>query len=334
MKLVTGATGMVGANLVLKLLEQNTKIRAIYRNEDSINKTLSFFKYKEKETLFYKIEWVKADLCDIPALESAFEGIQEVYHCAALVSFDPNDERKLRQTNIEGTANMVNLSIAYGINKFCHVSSIAALGETLSPDKTIDEKTNWNLELYHSDYAITKYGAEMEVWRGTQEGLKAIIVNPGIIFGAGFRYEGSNEFFRKIEKDFPFYTKGLTGIIAVEDVVEIMVQLMQNDQYNEKFVLVSENLTYQELLTYIAEQMNKKPPYIYANPLGSKIAWRLDAFIAFITRKKRSFTKALAISSHTTYTYKSTKVKKTLAFTFTPYTTYIPKIVRYHRSNK
>ncbi|MTG98055.1 MULTISPECIES: NAD-dependent epimerase/dehydratase family protein [Myroides] len=334
MKLVTGATGMVGAHLILQLLRNEPVVRAIYRHENSIKKTQSFFKLKKSEDLFLKIEWVKADLLDVPALEIAFQNITEVYHCAALVSFDPRDEKVLRQTNIEGTANLVNLAIAFEVEKFCHVSSIAALGETLAKNKIINEKTNWNPELYHSDYAITKYGAEMEVWRGTQEGLKVIIVNPGIIFGQGFNYEGSNEFFQKIKKDFPFYTNGTAAIVSAEDVVNAMIHLMDSDLFNEKYIVVANNITYQELLNYIAELMNKKPPFIFATKWLCRIAWRLDAFISLISGKKRSFTKAIALSSHSKYTYDNQKLLQVLPFTLKSYQEFIPEIIQYHYTKK
>lgn len=334
MILVTGATGLLGAHLTLQLLKTNEKIRAIYRNEESIKKTKAFFDYKNCTQEFLKIEWVKADLNDIPALEIAFKNITYVYHCAALISFDPRDEKELRKVNIEGTANIVNLCIAFNIKKLCYVSSIATLGETLAKNKIITETTNWNPEVYHSDYAITKYGAEMEVWRATQENLKVIIVNPGIIFGEGFDYEGSNDFFLKIKKDFPFYTKGIAGIVYVDDVVRAMISLMGSETYNERFCIVSDNISYKELLEFIAEKLNKKSPYIYASKLGCKIAWKLDAFISFLFGKKRSFTKALALASHSQYIYSNEKIKKQLESPLVSYKEYIPKIIKYHKKEE
>ncbi|MDM1378132.1 NAD-dependent epimerase/dehydratase family protein [Myroides marinus] len=330
MILVTGGTGLVGAHLLLHLLQSEDAVRAIYRNEESIKKTKAFFALNNQAKLFLKIEWVKADLIDVPALEVAFKDVDYVYHCAALVSFEPKDEKQLRKTNIEGTANIVNLSIAFNIKKLCYVSSIAALGETLAKDKVITETTDWNPELYHGDYAITKYGAEMEVWRGTQEGLDVIIVNPGIIFGRGFGYEGSGAFFQKVKKDFPFYTKGIAGIVGVNDVVNAMYMLMNSEVKNERFALVSDNISYQELINYIADLMGKKHPSIKVSRTSSVLAWKLDNFVSLITRKKRSFTRSLAQASHSKYIYDCSKIKNTISFEFEHYQSFLPLIVEEH----
>ncbi|KUF45460.1 NAD-dependent epimerase [Myroides marinus] len=330
MILVTGGTGLVGAHLLLHLLQSEDAVRAIYRNEESIKKTKAFFALNNQAKLFLKIEWVKADLIDVPALEVAFKDVDYVYHCAALVSFEPKDEKQLRKTNIEGTANIVNLSIAFNIKKLCYVSSIAALGETLAKDKVITETTDWNPELYHGDYAITKYGAEMEVWRGTQEGLDVIIVNPGIIFGRGFGYEGSGAFFQKVKKDFPFYTKGIAGIVGVNDVVNAMYMLMNSEVKNERFALVSDNITYQELINYIADLMGKKHPSIKVSRTSSVLAWKLDNLVSLITRKKRSFTRSLAQASHSKYIYDCSKIKNTISFEFEHYQSFLPLIAEEH----
>lgn len=200
MILVTGATGLVGAHLLLKLSEDDSKIRAIYRNSKQIEKTKVLFDQNAKSHLFSKIEWTKADILDISSLEIAFQNIEFVYHCAAKISFSPNDEKALRKVNIEGTANIVNFCIDKKVKKLCHVSSIAALGNLAQNETVITETTEWNPEKLHSDYGISKYGAEMEVWRGFQEGLEVVIVNPGIIFGTGFWNQGSGKFFTTIKK--------------------------------------------------------------------------------------------------------------------------------------
>lgn len=324
MILVTGATGLVGSYLLLHLLQQGERnVHAIYRNAARIARTKNVFELHDAVDLFDHISWKEADILDVPALEEAFTGITYVYHCAALVSFDPKDEKKLRKTNIEGTANMVNLCLAYGIKKMCYVSSIAALGESLDPSIPITEKTEWNPELYHSDYALSKFGAEMEVWRGTQEGLEVIIVNPGVIFGCGFLNEGSGELFYKVHRGFPFYTSGTTAIVAVEDVVFCMYQLMKSSSKNERYLLVAANLTNQELLREIAILLDKKPAHFKVNRFGLSLGWRLDAFISLITGKKRSFTRAIAKASLSTFVYDSSKIEQKLSFQFSSYNQFL-----------
>src|SRR3970040_1476971 len=228
MFLVTGATGLVGAHLVLHLIEIGESVRAIYRNLESIQKTKDLFLLYKKESFFKKSDWCQADITDVPSLEIAFENVEYVYHCASLISFDPKDENLLRKTNIEGTANIVNCCIAKAVKKLCFVSTIAALGDLKENEKIITEEAEWNPEKPHSDYAISKYGAEMEIWRGQQEGLETVIINPGVIIGHGFWEQGSGLLFKKVANGLSFYTKGITGFIAVPAVVQFAVKLRKN----------------------------------------------------------------------------------------------------------
>lgn len=316
MILVTGATGLVGSHLLISLLQENQSVKALYRNSKHIEKVKNVFAYKNQLNLFDKINWVEGDITDIPSLNVAFENISSVYHCAALISFDPRDEEKLRKVNIEGTANVVNCCIDFGVKKLCHVSSIAALGDTKEGETIITEETDWNPEKLHGDYAISKYGAEMEVWRGFQEGLEVVIVNPGVIFGYGFPEQGSSVIFKSLKKGLSFYTKGKTGIIAVEDVVNCMVQLMKKNVTGQQYTLVAENPTLETILFTIADGLKVKRPSIYANRTLTRMAWRLDWFLSKITRKKRSFTRATAKASHSTDIYDNTKIINELNYSF------------------
>jgi len=108
MNLITGGTGLVGAHLLLHLLQNGEAVRALYRNEKSIQKTVSLFNETGNSKWIDKIEWVLGDITDIPSLENAFQGVSQVYHCAALISFTCSDDEVLRKTNIECTANVVN----------------------------------------------------------------------------------------------------------------------------------------------------------------------------------------------------------------------------------
>lgn len=309
MILVTGGTGLVGAHLLLRLAENEAAVRAIYRNDDGVEKTKSLFKQHQKENLFSKIDWVKADITDVPSLETAFQNVDYVYHCAGFISFDPNDEEKLRKINIEGTANMVNFCLAYNIKKLCHVSSIAAFGN-LTPGQTrIDEEAEWNPEMYHSDYAISKYGAEMEVWRGLQEGLPVVIVNPGVILGSTIWSEGSGAIFTKVKKGLKFYTLGTTAYVGVNDVVAAMIQLMKSEIVGERFALVSENLSYQKIINTIAQNLNKPDATTQIKPWMTAIFWRIDWFFNTFFRTKRILSKYSATTIHTIDGYSNDKIK-------------------------
>ena len=328
MILVTGATGLVGSHLLVQLLQENEEVKALFRSEKQIEKVKNVFAFYNQTALFDKIQWVKGDITDIPSLEIAFENITHVYHCAALISFDPSDEDELRKINIEGTANVVNCCIDFGIKKLCHVSSIAALGNPKEYETTITEETEWNPEELHSDYAITKYGAEMEVWRGHQEGLEVVIVNPGVIFGYGFPKKGSDVIIQSVKKGLSFYTNGNIGIVSVEDVTKCMIQLMKSSINGERYTLVGENISTKILLDFIAEELKVKKPSIEASKWMTSIAWRMDWLISKLLNRKRKLARSTATSSHSTTTFDTSKIEKELNFTFQKKESYLKAILQ------
>lgn len=317
MVLVTGATGFLGSHLLIHLLENDENIRAIYRNEDSILKVKSLFSKLSNTYLLEKIEWIKADILDISTLEIAFQGIEYVYHCAALVSFDPKDEDLLRKINIEGTANIVNFCLEHKIKKLCYVSSIAALGDLLDFESTVTETTEWNPEKNHSDYAISKYGGEIEVWRAQQEGLDCIVINPGVILGISSNWDkGSGKIFNTISKGTHFYTRGTSGFVAVQDVAKIMFQLMKSNYKNQKYIVVAENIVFQDLINSIADGLKVKKPAINAHKLLLELVWRIDWISSNLFYQKRKLSKLMVKSLFSTDLYDNKKIKTTLNFKF------------------
>ena len=318
MILVTGGTGLVGSHLLFELSKSQQNIRAIYRSKKTIEKVKTIYSYYTDSvaTHFDRIEWVEADLNDIPKLTEAFEGIKEVYHCAALISFNPSDYHKLREINISGTANIVNLSIINGIQKLCYVSSVATMGYN---PKKITEETAWNSEDSKSVYAITKYEAEMEVWRGIQEGVPSVIVNPGVILGPGFFESGSGGLFKRVHSGLRYATHGVAGYVGVVDVIKSMVLLMNSDCKNERYIIAAENLSSLDFTTLISNAFNLVPPKKIARQWMLAFAWRLDWLKHKITGGKRRLTKNLSKTLRTKSYYSSSKFLETIPnFEFTP----------------
>lgn len=312
---------MVGSHLLYKLLKTNNKIRAIYRREHKLALVKKVFSYysADDESLFEQIEWVEADITDIPALQRAFQDIDYVYHCAAFVSFEPDKYHVLRKINIEGTANVVNLCLSHQVKKLCYVSSIAAIGHQQNPQQLITEDTNWNQDADNSVYAITKYGAEIEVWRGTQEGIDAVIINPGIIIGPGFwNSGGSSSLIKKIYKGMPYYTHGVTAYVDVDDVVRAMVLLMQSPIKNERFIVISENLSFKEFQQQTALALGVKPASKEATPLILGLGWRLDWLNRLLTGKRRRLSRQMTRSARSITKYDASKIKNALDFKFKP----------------
>ncbi len=334
MILVTGGTGLVGFHLLLQLSLEKEAVRAIYRSEKKLQHVKNLFQAANQLVAFEKIDWVQADILDIPALEIAFTDVSLVYHCAALVSFNPKDEDKLYQNNIVGTANVVNLSLSTTVKKLCYVSSIAALGNGTEHNLIINEETERNNEAVRSDYSISKFGAEMEVWRGFQEGLEVVIVNPGVIFGNGFPKEGSSLFIQNIKDGQLFYTLGKLGIVAVEDVVKAMMTLMKSTISGERFILVAEDVTYKELFDSIAEILKqvqndkriKKPKY-EVKKWQVQIARVLEFIFAALFFRKRMLTKSTINSLYNLEVHDTSKIKNAIAFEFSDMKVYLKGLI-------
>lgn len=307
MILITGATGFLGSELIQQLTATGAYVRALKREGSQIPLLL------KDNTL---IEWVVADLLDFADLEQAFEGVDQVYHCAAMVSFNPKDKTRLLQVNIEGTSNVVNLCVENNA-RLLHVSSVAALGNA-SKGKMITEKNFWEYDAKAHSYAISKYEGEMEVWRGIAEGLDAVIVNPSVIIGAGSGFSGSGAIFKLIKDGLSYYTKGATGIVDVKDVSRSMIALMQSGISSERFTISAENYYYKQFFGEIARCFGVKAPQKEAKPWMLGIAWRAAKLMTLVTGKPASLTRDTARSSLNESLYSNEKIKNTIGIEFKP----------------
>ena len=325
MILVTGGTGLVGSHLLYHLLQTEQNIKALYRNEDKLKQVKTIFSYysENPDLLFNRIEWIKGDILNLPLLENAFKNITKVYHSAAIIAFDRRSDKQMNKVNIEGTANIVNLCLSNKIQKLCHVSSIATISKTLDGSDSTEEDY-WNPDATNSGYAISKNGAEMEVWRGIEEGLNAVIVNSSIIIGPGFWDTSSGKLFTTVKNGIKFYTDGGSGFVGVNDVTKAMVLLMNSEITNSRFILNSENISYRDVFSSIATNLNIKPPTIRASKWMLSLAWRLDVLKVVLFGSKQRLNKDSAKSSMSTSKFNNSKIIKALDYSFEP----IDKVIK------
>lgn len=329
MILVTGGTGLIGSRLLFHLTKnEKYKVRSIYRSEDSLKKIKAIFKNlsDEGEKQFSRIEWVKADINNIPELEKAFRDVVFVFHVAGFISFKPTDFDKLIKINVEGTANIVNLCIDFKIKKLCHVSSIATI--TSVDGKILDENSEWNPEASNNDYAISKHGGEMEVWRGSQEGLKVLIVNPSVVLGAYFWDSGSGTLFKRVANRFPFFPTGSTGFVNVDDVVRAMIALQFSEVENQRFILNGSNQTYQHVMKTIATHLGVLPPHKKVSHNVLRLLARIDGLLSFLQLKKRTLTLRNADSVSLVSSYDGSKVSQFIDFHYTDFEESIKNICK------
>ncbi len=308
MILVTGGSGFLGAHLIRKLIRANAgSVRAIRRKKSSIPKDLKS-----------QVEWIKADLLDTSSLLEAVRDVQEVYHCAALISFDPKQRDHMYQVNVEGTANMVNVALQAGVEKLLHVSSIAALGRFAKDGAEVDEQCAFDAEKSTSHYALCKYESEMQVWRAVAEGLAAVIVNPSIIIGPADNWKlGSARLITQAWEGLPFHPSGGSGFVDVRDCAEAMIQLMRVPAaIGERFILNGANASYQEFFAHVLAMLGKKPTRgALPRPLG-EIAWRAEKLRSTMTGKSPILTRETFRQTQQFFKYSNQKVSELLNYEF------------------
>jgi len=305
---VTGGTGLVGSYLLRLLLQRGYRVRALRRATSTMELVAD---------IEDRVEWVEGDILDVPCLEACMQGIDYVYHSAAMILFHPSKAHQMFRVNVEGTANVVNTALHCGVKKLLHLSSIAALGRK-EFQTDIDETVSWENSKENSNYAITKFKAECEVWRGIEEGLNAVIVNPSVILGAGYWGKGSSRLFDKIGKGLTYYTNGKTGFVDVRDVARLSVLLMEGDWSAERFILNAKNLTYKTFFELAAKAMQKKPPSRLAPNWLLQFLWRLEWLRAKFFGSTPLVTRETVRSLQSSYYYHNEKVKEALGYSFIP----------------
>lgn len=308
MILVTGASGIVGHFVVISLVEAGHKIRAIKRVNSKI---------ESLEPWSNQIEWVEADVLDLAALEKAFEGVERVVHCAALVSFHQVDKEDMITVNVDGTANMVNLALKYNVKKFVHISSVAALGRKPGVD-FIDEEMKWEASENNSNYGESKYLGELEVWRAQEEGLNSVILNPSIVLGPGDWESSSMQLFKYVNQGRAFYPDGQMNYVDVRDLSNVINLLLFNDIKAERFILNSGKAYYKDVFELISKHFNKPAPKYKVTYALLTFAYIFDTIKSRLLGQKPILTKESMRLSKMNYFYSNEKVKKFLNYEFKP----------------
>lgn len=307
--------------MLLRLLQSGNKVRAIHRKDSDLQAVKTVFGYylpqDEADFLFGEILWFPASLTDIPALSEAFKGVSRVYHCAALVSFNSKDTAALRKTNIEGTANIVNFCISQQVEKLCYISSVSTMDRNIGA-KFIVEDFTWFPEKDHTEYAISKHGAEIEVWRASQEGVPVVIMNPGVILGPGFWDKGTGQIFNKVYEGLNYHFPKITGFVGVKDVASLAIKAMESPVENEQYIVVAENLSFKEIFDHVAISFGKTPPRKPLQPWMVYIGWLYQAITSSLFGLKKQISKRDHKSLFEHSYYSNEKVKNEFSYEFIP----------------
>lgn len=308
--LITGGTGFFGSYIIKALVEKGFIVRALRRS-----RKLPF--YIPADTLA-AVEWVDGDILDVVSLEEAMRGISTVIHAAAIVSFHKRDKDLMQQVNVDGTANVVNIALEQQVSRLIHISSVAALGRTATGG-SVDEEKKWEESKLNTDYARTKYRAELEVWRGVSEGLDAVILNPSTILGFGDWNSSSCAIFKNIYEEFKWYAPGINGFVDVEDAARAVVAVLESNINGQRLIINGDNWAFKKLMDCIADNFGKKRPVRKTTPFLLDIAWRMEGLKSFFSNKKPLLTRESArIAISKTY-FENTRLLSAIpGFSFTP----------------
>lgn len=328
MVFVTGATGILGRVIVLELLKKGKNVRAAKRPTSNIKEVKHSYSFytESADDFFNKIEWIDVDFNDINSLQDALKGVDEVYHCAAKVSFNPKDEKEMYHVNIKGTENLLFACEGSDVKKFLHVSSIAVL-DGFNEKGELDEESDFNPKIEHSAYAISKHLSEMEVWRASAEGLNTIIINPGMILGSGNWNQSSGELFKTFEEN-NFTFSGGSCYVDVRDVAKIAVELMEKNIFGERFILISENKRYTEIAGQIRKKLGLKEAKVLSGTVLNfgRIA---NMFFGWLIPKLKMVTRSNIESVTSFSTVSNEKIKEKLNYQFVP----VQESVDFHLNN-
>ena len=318
MILVTGGTGLLGSHLLLELVRQHEEVVAVRRSTSDLEEVKRVFSWYtgEADELFRRIDWVEIDLLNGAEVERVMIDIDRVYHCAGMVSFHAADRREIIRFNVGSTANMVNACLAAGVDKLLHVSSSSAIGQPPEGIPATEELIRAQTPA-GSAYAVSKFRSEMEVWRGMEEGLNAVIVNPAIILGPGFWDRGSSVMFPRVDRGLRFATPGITGYVDVRDVVTAMVRLMNSPIIGERYIVSAGDYSFRQIFEMIAGALGKPRNMKPVSPAFLKFLCRLDAFAGLFTGTRR-ITREHVNSAFSEHRFSSRKLQEATGMEFTP----------------
>jgi len=317
MNLVTGITGILGTHVAIDLLQRNQPVTGLIRPGADRTAMKRTFAHHNAEELLQQIEWIEGDVLDVTSLIDAVAKCAVIYHCAAIVSYHPADRRKMYKVNVEGTANVVNACIDAGDRILAHVSSIAAIGR-MGDSTHLNEDSPWVETSHTTHYAITKHLSEMEVWRGIQEGVRAVILNSGFIIGPGDFSRSSASMFTRLSKGIPFYPPGGTGFISATDAARCLIGLVEAGHFGERFIAVSENRSMRDVFAMTSRALGVNEP---TRKVTTPLLWVslfAESMMELLTSKKAIVTREIIRNMEGTHLYENHKIQRALQLRFEP----------------
>ncbi|MDN3687727.1 NAD-dependent epimerase/dehydratase family protein [Cyclobacterium jeungdonense] len=305
--LITGITGLLGSYLA-KSLSGKALISGTRRagsNTDLLG------------SLAESIQWYEGEITDVEMLTEACQDQDLVIHSAGLVSFDDSKKEALLKTNAQGTACLVNAMLPLKQKKLVFISSVAALGRQENQLSLTEEQKWLNSEL-NTPYGISKHLAELEVWRGAQEGLQVMVFNPSVLLAKITDERSSSQIYRYVLDGNRYYPKGNINYIDIRDAVAVMLQLIEEGEWNQRYIISKESLPYRDFFNEMALVFGKKPPSIALSNWLAAWVIRWSRLHNWFSKSKLPISRQTVRAAQTRVGYDNSKIKEATGYAFTP----------------
>ncbi|MBK5279840.1 MAG: NAD-dependent epimerase/dehydratase family protein [Bacteroidia bacterium] len=303
---ITGATGLLGGFIASRFISAGEKVVGLTRKRITVDDS-----HEQPEN----ITWREVNLLDPISISESLKDVHTVIHSAALVSFNPRKTKEIFETNTEGTKNIVDACLAVGVKKLIHISSVSALGRQKGIYR-INEESHWTNKTLTSDYALSKYQAEVEVYRGHEEGLEVSIVNPSVILAPSDWSSSSSQLFKYIWNENSFYTDGFLNYVDARDVANMVYVLSKSNFNGERFIASTNLISFKNIFDEIAKRFNKKPPSIRINTPFSEVLAFLENIRCTLTNQEPVITKHTVQMAAEPFYYDNKKAVEKLNLSF------------------
>lgn len=304
--LITGITGLLGSYLA-KSYAGKVIISGLKRSNSSTALL---------GNLSSKIKWYEGEITDVELLIEACKEQDLVIHAAGMVSFDDSKKEALLKTNTHGTACLVNAMLSTNCKNLVFISSVAALGRD-SID-LINENQKWVNSTLNTPYAISKHLAELEAWRGAQEGLEVMVFNPSILLAKVDDERSSSQIYRYVLEGNRYYPIGDINYIDIRDAVSLMSSLIASESWGNRYILNKEAISYEKFFKEMATEFKLKPPKKPLNNWMAKMVVNWSMFYNYFAKNKIPITRQTIQTAQTKIRYDNTKINELTQYTYTP----------------
>jgi dihydroflavonol-4-reductase len=318
--LVTGSSGFLGGWLVRRLVAEGHDVRTLLRKPDELGHLTKL-----------GVSVATGDITNASAVRSACDGVETVFHLAGLIAYSRAERLAMEKVNVGGTRNVVEACIDTRVGKLIYLSSVAAIGASFT-QSVLNETSPCTIQHLNLGYFETKRQAEVLVREAVLRGeIKAVILNPSTIYGAGDASKGSRTTQLKVARgEFRIYPPGGVNVVAVEDVIDGIMAAWQKGQNGQRYILASENLLLVDVFKTIARTASVPAPR-WGLPKSAIFALAYASEAARLVGLPGPFSIENAWTSTMYHWFDSSKAQSELGLKFRPSVWAIENSVRHMR---